>query len=354
MSDQHDIPPLSDDGTPAAPLPPLAAAPRRRLSPWPVVAVVAIGLAGWQWLETRQLLQGTEATVAQRLADHEQADQEGRLSAKESQARVEALQDKVAVLEGKLTEFQSQAATLQGFYQDLARGRDEALLLEVEQGLNLALQQLQIAGNVPAALLALQTADAKLARQDRPQWMPLRQALGKDIDRLRGLPAVDVPGTSLKLENLVAAMDKLPLADAKRPQPVAQEMLAAGAESAWWQRLGGALWQEVKGLVRIQRFDGNAPVLLAPEQAFFLRENCKLHLLNARLALYARDQGTFRQDLKTARESLGRYFDGADPAVVAARATLGQLAEQEISLQAPGLNDSLFALRALRTGKEKK
>ncbi|MFT3849367.1 MAG: uroporphyrinogen-III C-methyltransferase [Propionivibrio sp.] len=46
----------------------------------------------------------------------------------------------------------------------------------------------------------------------------------------------------------------------------------------------------MRSLVRIQRFDREEPALLSPGQAFFLRENLKLRLLNARLALLAHDQ----------------------------------------------------------------
>ena len=55
-----------------------------------------------------------------------------------------------------------------------------------------ASQQLQLAGNVPSALTALQLADAKLQRLDRPQFVPLRRALSRDMDRLKAVPYVDV------------------------------------------------------------------------------------------------------------------------------------------------------------------
>jgi len=62
------------------------------------------------------------------------------------------------------------------------------------------------------ALAALQLADSKLQRLDRPQFLPLRRAIARDMDRLKGVPYVDVAGISIKLDQLTGAIDSLPLA----------------------------------------------------------------------------------------------------------------------------------------------
>src|SRR6266542_2987440 len=67
----------------------------------------------------------------------------------------------------RLAESQSQSLALEALYQDLSRNRDEWQLAEIEQVLAIASQQLQLARNVRAALLALQLADSRLARTDR-------------------------------------------------------------------------------------------------------------------------------------------------------------------------------------------
>lgn len=323
-------------------------------NPWLFVALAAIALAGWQWVETRQQLAATQAQVAKRIAEAEAADLEAKGALKVAQEQVAAQQAKLGALEAKLAEFQGQTAALQGLYQDLSRSRDEAALAEIEQSVTLAAQQLQLAGNVSAAVLSLQVADARLARLDRPQFIPLRKTLGRDLDRLRALPLVDVPGMSLRLENLILGVDKLALAQDERPRPAAEARAAADPEAAWWQRLGQEVWAEIKGLVRIQRFDRAELVLLAPGQSFFLRENLKLRLLNARLALLSRDQWTYRNELKVAQEWLGRHFDGQDKAVQSTQAALRQLSSAELNIELPNLNESLTALRSFRPVKEKK
>lgn len=314
-------------------------------NPWLAAVIIALGLAGWQWLERQHQEEGQQE-VLRRLAD---ADEAGRTALHHAEEQIAALQAKSGALEARLTEFQEQAGALQGLYQDLSRNRDEATLLEVEQALILAGQQLQLTGNIQAALLALQAADAKLARLDRPAFMPLRKALARDIERLRQQPLVDVPGLSLKIENVVLAADKLPLAMNERP--VAAPVGGAVPAAPWWQRVGGDAWQEIKSLVRIQRFDREEPALLAPGQAFFLRENLKLRLLNARLALLAREQAVFRGEVKSAQDWLARHFDGQDKGVQAALAGLRQLAVTDLAIEIPNLAETQAALRAVRAGK---
>lgn len=329
-------------------------APRaKRTSPWLFVAIAALALAGWQWFETRQRLVDVQQEVSQKLAEFDTGNKEDRGAQKQSREQVEVLQARLGAVDGKIAEFQAQSATLQALYQDIARSREELALIEVEQAIVLAGQQLQLAGNLPVAVLALQTADAQLARLDRPAHLALRKALAKDLARLNALPFVDMPGISLRLEQVLVGVDKLPLVSHGRPEKSAENEMAAESKT-WLQRTGGAIWQEVKGLVRIQRFDREDVALLAPGQGYLLRENLKLRLLNARLALFARDQWTFRNELKVAQDMLTRHFEANDKAVQTAQTTLRQMTASEINVELPTLNDSQAALRNLRPGKEKR
>lgn len=344
-----------NDTSPDLNAPPVAASSRPAWrSPWFILALAALLLVAWQWLETRQQLSETRVEVARRLADAEAMSREDRGARGQLLEQIEGLQAKLGAVEGRLAEFENQGEALQSLYDEMARGREEATLLEVEQAITLAAQQLQLAGNVAVAALALQTADSRLARLDRPRYLPLRTALAKDMARLNSLPFVDVPGLSLRLEEVIIAVDKFPLGALGRPAEVAPpppaETLVGGA---WWQQAGREVWREVKGLVRIQRFDQEDQPLLAPGQSFFLRENLKLRLLNARLALLARDYGTFRNELKTAQDWLQRYFASDNKAVKAAQLSLQQLLAADLSIALPTLNDSHAALRELRNRKEK-
>ncbi len=346
---------MTPDNTPS-PLPPAPhkpPPPASRFGPWFFVALAALALAGWQWFDTRPRLAEFELETSRRLAEADAGSKEDRGALKQLREQVEGLQGKLGAADAKLAEFQAQSESLQAVYRDLARSRDESGVLEAEQAIALAGQQLQLAGNIPAAIIALRSAEARLARVDRQQLLPLRKALAADLERLAALPAVDLAANNGRLEQVLLTIDKLPLAMDVRPQET-REKPAEVAQLPWWKRTGGEIWQELKGLVRIQRFDREEAVLLAPGQSFFLRENLKLRLLNARLALLSRDQVTFRGELKAALEMLGRLFDGRDKGVQAAQATLRQLLATEIVIALPTLDETRAALRVLRNGKDRK
>jgi uroporphyrin-3 C-methyltransferase len=316
--------------------------PENRPSVWrhpaSIIAVVALALLGWQWLETRN-----------RLADSEAAAKESRVVARNTQEAEAALQAKVALLETQLAAMQSQQTALDALTKEFARNNDDRLLAEVEQELMLAAQHLRLAGDAQAALMALTDAEARLARANHPQFAPLRQMMARDIERLKALPEVDTPALTQKLETIVAGIDALPLAYERHPKPA--EATPPSAESAgFWQSLAADFWQEVSGLVRVERMDaGHAePVLLSPSQSFFLRENLKLHLGDARLALLTRDGRAFHADLRQADEWLGRYFDSTAKPVQEAQASLRAMQQAKVGAELPALTETLAAARNLK------
>ena len=161
----------------------------------------------------------------------------------------------------------------------------------------LASQQLSLGGNVQAALAGLQVADGKLARLDRPQLAPLRRALARDMDRLKAVPYVDVAGISIKLDQLIGAIDTLPLAkDERLPPPTAAR---SAADEPPWLRFLRDVWNDLRSVIRIEVSDRPAAPLVTPQQSFFLRENLRLRLLvgapRAAVARRARVQGRLRR-----------------------------------------------------------
>jgi uroporphyrin-III C-methyltransferase len=335
---------------------PITTVAAKRLSPrsvWPALCLfmvlAVLLLVGWQWLDIRQQL----ADMKLQLSDSDVGIKEEHGAQKALREQIEGLQAKLGAVEGKLNEYQGQNAALESLYQDVATSREAATLLEVEQAITLGRQQLQLAGNVPIAILALQTADARLAHLDRPRYLPLRKAVSKDLERLNALPFADIPGISLRLEQVVVAVDKLPLAAYGRPAET-REKSDVDAMLPWWRRTGQEVWQEIKSLIRIQRLDQADAVLLAPGQDFFLRENLKLRLLNGRLALLARDQQTYRNEIKVAHAWLARHFLKDDKGVQSTLLELQKMLAAPVSIDLPDLNDSQAALRSLRNSKEKR
>src|SRR4029077_4320932 len=171
----------------------------------------AAGLAALSWLDARHRIATTQEELARRLREIESDAREARSVARQSQETLRESQSRLAQLESRLAESQSQQLALEALYQELSRNRDEWQLAEIEQVLAIASQQLQLARNVRAALLALQLAEQRLARADRPQFTPIRRALARDIDRLKTLPTLDLAGMTTRIDNLAAKVDTLPL-----------------------------------------------------------------------------------------------------------------------------------------------
>ena len=314
-----------------------------------VALAIAIAAVGFDAHNAERRLR-TE--VAQRLAEHDMRDQATRVAVQSAQDELRDAQAKIALLEARLAESQTQQAALEALYRELAPSRDEWALTEVEQVLLLASEQLQVAGNVSAALAALQLADAKLQRLDRPQFVPLRRALAHDMDTLKAVPHVDVAGLSLRLEQAITAVDTLPLALEERLPVTPPE--APAKDLPGWRRFLSDAWQDLRQLVRIENLDRPEAPLLTPSQQFFLRENVKLRLLAARFDLLFHDQANFRADLAAADLWLKKYFDTRAKPVQALQMLLKQLHGSEMSTELPGLAGSLDAVRVLQLARDKR
>lgn len=326
----------------------------------------------FQWWTLQGQIGTLREEVARRLHDADVATTETKLVAKSVVDASKEVQAKVSVLEAKQSEAQSQQLALEQLYQDLSKNRDEWALAEIEQVLATASQQLQLAGNVQGALIALQNADSRLAKSDKPQFITIRRALAKDIEKLKVLPALDLTGIALRLDSVIAQIDHIPLwADeksvvttvapktplrilpktsgkTKEGDKVANNesdiSFTARAQDAW-QSFSSEMWSDVRQLIRVRNVESPDALLLAPSQGYFARENLKLRLLNARLALLSRNEGAFRSDLIAAQDSLNKYFDARTKQAQTVQALLRQVQSSNLSIEMPSLSDSLNAVR---------
>ena len=353
-----------------------ASPPSRRRIAVVLLAVAGVLLVAVSWLDTRSRIGSTQEELARRLRDIEADGRDARSIARQAQESTREFAARLAVLDARLAESQSQQVALEALYQELSRNRDEWQLAEIEQVLAIASQQLQLSGNVRAAMLALQLAESRLARADRPQFMPVRRALARDIERLKALPALDLPGMGLRLDGVIAAVDALPLAFEDRTRAIddrtramderskALEDRAARAVAkkkpdapeppvpGFLERFGGEIWSELRQLVIVRRVDTPEPPLLPPAQAYFLRENLKLRLLNAKVSLLTRNEAGYREDLRVSQQWMQKYFDARAKPTAAALAQLRQLSAASISLEMPSISESLDAIRNFKAPRE--
>jgi uroporphyrin-3 C-methyltransferase len=331
-------------------------------------------LLGVHWWTSQTQISSLREELALRLQRAETNSSETKLLAKTVYDGSKEIQAKVAVLEGKQSEAQSQQLALEQLYQDLSKNRDEWALAEIEQVLATASQQLQLAGNVQGAIIALQNADSRLAKSEKPQFISIRRAIAKDVEKLKSLPALDLTGVALRLDSVIAQVDHIPLwSDEKvvatglapkaplRVLPKSTNLNSKNGakqgnedvpENAWstriqdaWQSFFSEMLIEVKQLMRVRNVETPDALLLTPSQGYFARENLKLRLLNARLALLSRNEDAFRSDMIAAQDALSKYFDTRAKQAQTVQALLRQVQASNLSIEMPTLSDSLNAVR---------
>jgi len=356
---------------------PRAAAPDNWLVPrkWAllVAALAAGGLlaSGLLW----QKLSNIQEELARRSMDSGAQAIEARALARQAQEATRELSARLAIQETRISEVSLQRSQLEELMQSLSRSRDENLVVDVESALRLAQQQAQLTGSAEPLLAALKSADQRLARAAQPRLNPLQRAIARDMDRIKAATLTDVPVLMLKLDELARMADDLPVANAMvannaqrvahapaaqapaarasapAPDKPAEGVLDKLSLSAWSQRTLDNLREEAHKLLRVSRIEQPEAALLSPEQSFFLRENLKLRLLNARLALLSRQTDSVRTDLASAGAWLGKYFDPSSRKTQAAAQLLTQVQGQLKTSELPRLDETMAALATAAAGR---
>jgi len=314
-----------------------------------LLALIAAGMAAGVWFDARKRLEASTEALAQRVTALESQQRQLRALAQEAQQSALSLQGKLSTLEVRIADAQGQRAAIEALYKELSRNTNEWRIAEVEQMVDIAAQQLDLAGNVRGALLALQLAESRLARRDEAAFAPLRAALARDIEKLRALPELDPGALGQRLERLAISVETLPLAFDERPPGASTTGAGVPGQTddRWYLRLGAEVWQELRQLVVVRRVENPEPPLLPPAQAYFLRENLRLRLLSARLAVLTRDARAYRDDLQASQTWIKRYFDTGSKRTAEALVQLESLAGAPIHLELPSIEGSVNAVRAL-------
>ncbi|MGE0347824.1 uroporphyrinogen-III C-methyltransferase [Hydrogenophaga sp.] len=392
-ADTPDPSPLTTPA-PAPALPPAPVNARRAgmgLVAWLalLVAVLALVVTGLLW----QKLGFTQQELARRSQDTNAQAVEARTLAAQAEALTQELQARLAVAELRLSEVSLQRSQLEELMLSLSRSRDDNLVQDLESALRLAQQQAQLTGSAQPLVSALQAADQRIARAAQPRLNPVQRAIARDIRRIQGASLADIPALVLQLDELARQVDEWPLlnqvgqraaatpagkARAARAAPAPEGAAAQPVEPAldvgdkapqtdegvslnWesfsnnWNAFWSRLWADVSSsgreLVRVSRIDRPEAVLLAPDQALFMRENLKLRLLNARLGLLARHLQASQADLAAVEAALARYFDSTAPRVSGAQGTLARLRKDLVDNDLPRPDETLTALAAAAGGR---
>lgn len=322
-----------------------------------LMVIGALGITVWKWWESEQNFRKLEEKVAKQIAEMNRSADDNRLNLQQAIKSLQDGQGQFKVIDERLNESKNSQESLAALYEKLARHQSDLELSEIEQIVAIGNQQLQLARNVRGAITALETTDRRLTHYGSPEFVIVRQIINRDLDKLRTSPDVDIVGLTFKINGLIEQVDKLPL----RLEEEAQLAKLKKHEEAKHrefdlvsvaQEISQEVFSEIKSLVQIHHLKNPPAPLLDPTQSYFLRENLKLRLLSARLALIQRNEVVFQADVKACIDWLNKYYDLRVSNAQKMNATLGSIAKLKLNPELPDLSASLNAIRSIKLGRE--
>lgn len=345
-----------------------------------IFLLVAIVTAAGAWFAQRRFETTIKQVSVQVLDLKGQAD-DARRDARQAIVLLDAQQLRIQHAEAALRDAQSQFAALEQVWQNFNKGMDDSMLAnDVDRLLTVAGQQLRVSGNVNNAILALEHGLSMLVRADRPRFASLQRAINSDLDRLRGVATVDIPGVSAKLEQVTNLLGKAPLLV---PDEAAPGLMSARDRNAspnvgvpavpgsaslsppgavaenWWETLWGKvrasakssaafLVRELADVISIQRVTDRNALLMSPEQGALLRANLRARLLTAQMALLMHQSAIWQLELTAIEGAVAARYDAKSPETVSALRLLSELASLNIAIVLPDISESVAALEAVR------
>jgi uroporphyrin-III C-methyltransferase len=314
--------------------------------------------------------------LARQSADATNQSVEARSLAKNAQDVAREASARSSLNETRLSEVALQRSQLDELMQSLSRSRDENLVVDVESALRLAQQQAQLTGSVEPLLAALKTADQRLIRAAQPRLSAVRRALASDAEKIKAAAVTDIPSLLVKLDEISRLVEDLPVLNTVTAVARVDKQNAtsnaisnatskgssvkstANQASDWQSNVQNFMqnnWQIVRGelakLVRVSRIENPDAVLLSPEQTYFLRENLKLKVLNARLGLLGRQIPSAKSDLASVADDVRKYSDPTSKQAQTLQSALSLMQTQLGNASIPALDSSLAALALAAAGK---
>ena len=228
--------------------------------------------------------------------------------------------------------------------------RKDWLVMEAEYLLQLANYRLLFERDINTAIVALDTADARLRDTGDPSLIAVRKAIADSIQALKAVPQADLAGLSLKLSAITQAIDSLPL-NTPDPRSKAQEQQHVPGETRQvksWSELPAAIWHDLKSLIIIRDHTQPVEPMIAPDQRFFLLENLRLQIEQARLAMLSGHAEVYKERIGTAIKWIETYFDKTAPQTQAMLTTLQELQASAIAPPLPDISKPYQLLEQYR------
>tara|TARA_R110001592_G_scaffold86031_1_gene254014 strand:- start:21166 stop:22296 length:1131 start_codon:yes stop_codon:yes gene_type:complete len=226
-----------------------------------------------------------------------------------------------------------------------ARSRTDWLLAEAEYLMHLANQKLTLEEDISSAEAILVSADKIIEEINDPGLFEIRQALANEVVSLQQVSHLDYQGLYLKLNALITSLDNLKQTSFLRDNTPKQDTVkiedAKPEEVSKVLAIWTSIWKDLKQAVSIRRLDQAVEPLLAPEQDYYLKQNLRLMLEQASLALIDKNTIIFRSSLKKSLTWMNRYFSQDDKQIVELQNALAELSTFKIDQTLPDISKSL-------------
>ncbi|SCZ66744.1 uroporphyrinogen-III C-methyltransferase [Thiohalomonas denitrificans] len=319
-----------------------------------LLAAAAAGAGGWyvwqQQQSTTARIAATESELQASITEL-QVSVDRRIS-RQSEEISQASNEGDRRLEARTRELQQAIIEIRS---RLGQDRTGWALSEVEHLLRIANHRVRLARDVQGAEVALREADQRLVAVGDPAFLPVREAISKELQALRNTGGVDREHAALRLTGLIDTVDALPVAGAYKAQqgdaPGQAEAPRAPENVSNWKEFLGAVWEDIRSLVSIRRHgeETNGPTpLLAPEERYFLHQNLRLKLETARLALLEGNPQIYTSSLAEVEQWLNRYFLEEAAATRGALETVKEMQGVKVRPELPDISESLRMLQRVR------
>lgn len=258
--------------------------------------------------------------------------------------QISALNQELAAKQQHLSALQQQVQRLAN--QSKAEQPNDWLLTEADFLLNNALRKLVLDHDVDTSVSLLKVADETLSKVALPAVEAVRSAIHTDLKNLLSLSNVDQNAIMQQLSQLANDVDELNVLNVNFDEDPNRGKLTDSLDD-WKENAEKSAVSFLNHFIRITPKKADSKALLAPNQDIYLRENIRLRLQIAILAVPRQQDDLYKQSLETVASWIRTYFDTSTEVAQNFLKKLDELAEQSIYVDVPTQLSSLNALDKL-------
>ncbi|MDU4451988.1 MAG: uroporphyrinogen-III C-methyltransferase [Haemophilus parainfluenzae] len=260
-----------------------------------------------------------------------------------------ATQDKIAQVEELINAKSHELVGLQSQINKVsaqanAQQPTDWLFSEADFLLNNALRKLVLDNDVDTAVSLLKLADETLAKVNNSQSAAIRSAINQDLKQLLSVAGVDQNAVMQKLSQLANTVDELPVLDVNFGDDQNATKLSDSL-SDWAENAEKSATSFLNHFIRISPKHGaDRKELLAPNQDIYLRENIRLRLQLAIMAVPRQQNELYKQSLEAVASWIRSYFDTNAEVTQSFLKSVDELSEVSIYVDVPSQLQSLSML----------